>query len=348
MKQISAVGVDIAKRVFFAVGMDEMGHVVFRKKVYREELAEWAAQLPVTVIGMEACGGSHYWARVFGSFGHTVKLIPPQFVKPYVKSNKNDNRDAEAICEALMRPTMRFVAVKSQTQQELQMLHRSRERVVKERTALVNEIRGFLHELGIVMPQGIAQFRRRIVSVLEAEREGKLSALSHELFMRLYAEFQRLEDEVSFYDELLLQISREHPECERLKTIPGIGSITATALIAAVGDPSAFKNGRQFAASLGLVPRQHSSGGKDTLLGISKRGNPYLRKLLVHGARSVLNVSRRKSPEHSPNVRWIHSLVGRRGAARATVAIANKNARIVWAVLARSERFDPNRINAVA
>ena len=347
MKEISAVGIDIAKNVFFAVGMDAKGNVLFRKKLYREGLSAWAANLTVTRIGLEACGGSHYWARELSSFGHTVKLIAPQFVKPYVKGNKNDNRDAEAICEAVMRPTMRFVTVKTQTQQELQMLHRSRERVVKQRTALVNEIRGFLYELGIVLPQGISQVRSKLSSVLEVEQE-KLSSLSRELLLRLYAEFKSQDSEVSFYDKVLKRLSSEHPQCELLQTIPGVGPVTATALIAAVGEPLAFKNGRQFAASVGLVPRQHSSGGKDTLLGISKRGNPYLRKLLVHGARSVVRMARKEAPPQSPGACWLQGLIARRGVQKATVALANKNARVVWALLARGRAYDPMQLHKAA
>lgn len=347
MKDISAVGIDIAKNVFFAVGMDSVGNVLFRKKLYRDGLNAWIANLPVCRIGMEACGGSHYWAREFRSYGHTVRLIAPQFVKPFVKGNKNDNQDAEAICEALMRPTMRFVSVKTQSQQEIQMLHRARERVVKQRTAIANELRGFLHELGIVIPQGITHLRSKFVSILEAEQH-KLSALSLELFNQIYQSFKHQDDEVSFYDKRLRALSREHPQCVLLQELPGIGPVTSTALVAAVGETSAFKNGRQFAASIGLVPRQNSSGGKDTLLGISKRGNPYLRKLLVHGARSVLKVERRRSPEHSPTTRWIQQLIARRGMQRATVALANKNARIVWSLLAHGQPYNPSRMHGVA
>lgn len=347
MKDISAVGIDIAKNVFFAVGMDSRGSVVFRKKLYREGLTAWVANLPLTLIGMEACGGSHYWAREFTAFGHKVRLIAPQFVTPYVKGNKNDNQDAEAICEAVTRPTMRFVSVKNQTQQELQMLHRARERVVKQRTAIVNELRGFLHELGITIAKSISQFRSKIVSILESE-EQKLSSLSKELFRRIYEEFQRQDQEVSFYDKKLRHFANAHPQCELLTKLPGIGPVTSTALIAAVGEPTAFKNGRQFAASLGLVPRQHSSGGKDTLLGISKRGNPYLRKLLVHGARSVLRVARKQSSESSPSARWIQGLITRRGMQRATVALANKNARVVWSLLAHGQAYDPIRMHIIA
>lgn len=344
MGEASVVGIDLAKSVFMAVGMDSTGKVLFRKKLHRGKLHSWVANLSPSLIGMEACGGAHYWARTFSAHGHTVKLIAPKFVKPYVKSNKNDSADAEAICEAVTRPTMRFVQTKSQVQQEIQMLHRARERVVRNRTALVNEFRGFLGELGIVMPQGITTFRRRVAEALDLNRE-RLTAMSHELFAHLLEEFVRIDQEVQFYDKRLALVAKHHPECQRLQTIPGIGPVTATAIISTVGDVTSFKNGRQFAASLGLVPRQHSSGGKDILLGISKRGDAYLRKLLVHGARSVVRFAKKHD---SGRARWIVQLVARRGSARATVAVANKNARIVWALLTRREDFDERRQQMLA
>lgn len=345
MREASVIGIDLAKNVFMVVGMDREGRVLFRKKMLRDKLSNWVANHPLTLIGMEACGGSHYWARVFSAQGHRVKLIAPKFVKPYVKSNKNDSADAEAICEAVTRPTMRFVQVKSQTQQEIQMLHRARERMVRTRTALVNEFRGFLAELGIVMPQGITTFRRRAAETIEANRE-RLSDISYELFVRLLEEFVRCDSEVQCYDKKLTLFANHHPECQRLQTIPGVGPMTATAIISTVGDMKSFKNGRQFAASLGLVPRQHSSGGKDTLLGISKRGDIYLRKLLVHGARSVVRFAK-KHTNDSERARWIVQLVARRGTARAAVAVANKNARIIWALLAKQQVFDTTHRHSV-
>ena len=234
------------------------------------------AQLAPVLIGMEACGDAHYWARRLREHGHTVKLIAPQFVKPYVKSNKNDPADAEAICEAVTRPTMRFVPIKEIEQQDLQALHRARERVVKARTALVNEIRGLLAEYGIVLPQSVTKFRNGFLATLEAERV-KLTALSQELFGQLYEEFGALEKRLAYYTAKLEAISAAHPVCQRLETIPGIGPLTSTAMVAAVSDVTHFQNGRQFAAWIGLVPRQHSTGGKPRLLGISKRGDVYLR-----------------------------------------------------------------------
>jgi transposase len=334
-QQPSVLGIDLAKRVFHLVGMDPAGHVVLRKRVTREALMSCIMQLPPMMIGMEACGGAHYWARRFREHGHTPKLIAPQFVKPYVKSNKNDPGDAEAICEAVTRPTMRFVPIKEVAQQDLQALHRARERVVKARTALVNEIRGLLSEYGIVLPQSVAKFRRTFTATLEAERT-KLTALGWELFAQLYDEFCALDKRLAAYNEKIAAIGAAHPVCQRLVTIPGIGPLTATALVAAVNEASQFKNGRQLAAWIGLVPRQHSTGGKARLLGISKRGDGYLRKLFIHGARATLRWIRLKTDRRST---WLRGLIERRGKNKAAVALANKNARIAWALLTSDQTY---------
>jgi len=264
-----------------------------------------------------------------------VRLIAPQFIKAYVKSPKNDARDAEAICEAVTRPTMRFVPIKRIEQQDLQALHRIRERLIKARTALVNEIRGLLNEYGIVLPQSITKFRTLIVSKLQNE-QAKLTALSTEVFWQLYEEFLNLEKRLAYYDKKLVAMAQAHPECQRLQTIPGIGPISATAILAAISDATQFKNGRQFAAWLGLVPREHSTGGKPRLLGISKRGDSYLRKLFVHGARATL---RWVDSKHDERNRWLKALIARRGKNRAAVALANKNARIAWALLAHNQEY---------
>ena len=335
MAQLSVLGIDIAKLVFHVVGMDDTGAVVLRKRLARSELLTFIANVPPLRIGMEACGSAHYWARCFREHGHDVRLIAPQFVKAYVKSPKNDVRDAEAICEAVTRPTMRFVPIKRVEQQDLQALHRIRERLMKARTALVNEIRGLLSEYGIVLPQGVAKLRALIVEKLEEEQR-KLTPLSAELFRQLYDEFLALEKRLAYYDEKLATIGQAHPECQRLQTIPGIGPVSATALIAAIGDVTQFKNGRQLAAWLGLVPREHSTGGTPRLLGISKRGDRYLRKLLVHGARATLRWVDTKCDDRS---RWLKALIARRGKNRAAVALANKNARIVWALLAHNQEY---------
>ena len=331
---ISVLGIDIAKHVFHVVGMDDAGHVVLRKRLARSELLHVIATLPAALLGMEACGGAHYWARCFRAHGHEGRLIAPQFVKPYVKSPKSDARDAEAICEAVTRPTMRFVPIKRVEPQDLQARHRVRARLIKARTALGNEIRGLLHEYGIVLPQGITKFRALLTDKLQQE-QAKLTALSAELFWQLYDEFQVLEKRLVSYNEQLAALGQAHPECQRLHTIPGIGPVTATALIAAIGDATQFKNGRQLAAWLGLVPREHSTGGKPRLFGISKRGDGYLRTLLVHGARATLRWIETKPDDRS---RWVRALIARRGKNRAAVAL-NKNARTAWALLVHHQEY---------
>jgi transposase len=335
--EMHVLGIDLAKRVFHAVGMDDTGKIVLRQRLSRHDLMPFIAQLPPVLIGIEACGGAHYWARRFRAYGHEVKLMAPQFVKPYVKSQKNDSRDAEAIAEAVTRPTMRFVPAKDVDQQDIQALHRVRERLMGERTALVNEVHGLLHEYGIVIPKGVAQFRQAVVGKLEAEKD-KLTPLGQEMFWKLIDEFTALEKQLAYYQEKLEVLATTHPECQRLMTIPGIGPLGATALVAAVSDASAFKNGRQFAAWLGLVPRQHSTGGKERLLGISKRGDGYLRKLLIHGARATMRWVGRKTDRRS---QWIRQLIERRGKNRTAVAVANKNARVVWALLTSHHTYQP-------
>jgi len=335
-QKLSALGIDIAKQVFHLVGMDAHGTIVVRKRLYRAQVLVFIAQLPPTCMGMEACGGAHYWARRFREHGHEVKLMAPQFVAPYRKANKNDMRDAEAIAEALTRPTMRFVPVKSVAQQELQALHRVRERLMKARTALINETRGLLLEYGIVVPQGATTFRKHVLEKLATE-DAKLTPHSLALFQQLLEELATLEARVATYDAQLAQVAQTHPVCQRLMTIPGLGELTATALVAAVSGATQFKNGRQFAAWLGLVPRQHSTGGKSRLLGMSKHGDSYLRKLLVHGARSCLRWVGRKRDRRS---QWVQSLMERRGWNRAAVALANKNARVAWVLMCTEQVYE--------
>jgi transposase len=335
--EMHVLGIDSAKRVLHAVGMDDRGNIVYRKRLSRHDLIPCIAKLRPVRIGIEACGGAHYGARRFRAHGHEVKLMAPQCVKPYVKSNKNDSRDAEAIAEAVTRPTMRFVPIKDVDQQDLQALHRVRERLIGERTALVHEVHGLLHAYGIVMPKGVAKFRQAVVGKLESEKD-KLTPLSHELFWKLVDECALLEKPLAYDQEKLETVATTHPECQRLMTIPGIGPFTATALVAAISDASAFKHGRPFAAWLGLVPRQHTTGGKERLLGISKRGETYRRKLLVHGARATLRWVGRKTDRRSP---WMRQLLERRGKNRTAVAVANKNARIVWALLTSHQDYQP-------
>lgn len=267
--QIAALGIDIGKSVFHLHGANKAGRPVLRKRLYRSELLAFVTNLSPCLIGLEACPGAHYWAREFQKAGHEIRLMSPQFVKPYVKSNKNDTADAEAICEALTRPTMRFVPVKSVEQQDIAAIHRVRERLIKARTALSNEIRGLLTEQGIVFPKGIERFAVNLLQALE-QHHSRVTPLGREVFLELLDEFVKLQERIAHYDQRMSRLAKTHPVCQRLTTIPGVGFVTATAVVAAVGNASTFKNGRQFAAWLGLVPRQHSTGGKQRLLGISK------------------------------------------------------------------------------
>ncbi len=336
-QEMHVLGIDIAKHVFHAVGMDERGKIVLRKRWSRHDLIPFLAKLPPVLIGLEACGGAHDWARRCRASGHEVKRMAPPCVKPYVKSNKNDRRDAEAIAEAVTRPTMRFVPIKDVDQQDIQALHRVRERLISERTALVHEVHGLLHAYGMVIPKGVAKCRQAVVGKLESEKD-QLTPLSQEMFWQLGEEFAALEKQLASDQEKLEALATTHPACQRLMTIPGIGPFRATALVAAVSDASAFKNGRQFAAWLGLVPRQHATGGKERLLGRSKRGDSSLRTLLIHGARATLRWVGRKTDRRR---QWIRQLSERRGPNRTAVAGANKHARIVWALLTSHQAYEP-------
>ncbi len=334
-KKISVVGIDLGKNLFHLYGTNANGKVILRKKLSRAKLAEFMLRLEPCLVGLEACGGAHHWARLFRSYGHDVRLMSPQYVKPYVKSNKNDELDAEAICEAVTRPTMRFVPIKSHKQQDLQSLHRARQLVVAQRTAQSNQIRGLLLEYGIVIPKSLSQLRRRLPEILE-DAENALSDDLRALLAALREQLLYLDDRVNSFDQQLERCSHQDDACRRLQTIPGIGPITATALVAAAGDPSVFKNGRHFAAWLGLVPRQRTTGGKAVLLGISKRGDRYLRSLMIHGARARLQTAPRHEDSSS---RWLVRLQQRRCKNIAAVAAANKNARIAWSLLARGETY---------
>jgi len=335
VKKVQVVGIDLAKMVFQLHGVTQRGKTVLQKRLRRGKLLAFVAQLPRCLIGMEACSGAQFWARECQRFGHEVRLMAPQFVKPYVKTNKNDAADAEAICEAVQRPNMRFVPLKKVEQQDIQCLHRIRQRLVKTRTALVNEVRGLLHEYGLVIAQGLGSFKTQLPRILENKDED-LSPMVLELFKNLWQECNDLNKKIAELDKKVALICSENPVCRRLKGIPGIGVMTATALVAAIGDPKHFKNGRQLSAWLGLVPRQHSSGGKDRLLGISKRGDVYLRTLLIHGGRTLIRYVAAKKDRHSL---WIQKLIERRGKNRTAVAIANKNARIVWAMMMSQENY---------
>lgn len=332
--KITTIGIDLAKNVFQIHGADAHGKAVLKKQIKREEMAVFFANLAPCLIGMEACGSAHYWARKLQSQGHTVKLMAPQFVKPYVKTNKHDAADAEAICEAVTRPTMRFVPIKHVDQQTVLALHRARQGMVRARTAQANQIRGLLGEFGLIIPQGITHLYQRVPLLLE-EATDELPGLFRELVQRLLMHLKELERQV---DEIELQIQmwhRANPLSRKLEKIPGIGPLTASALVASIGDAKSFDNGRQLASWLGLVPKQHSSGGKPTLLGMSKRGDCYLRTLLIHGARAVIYALSRKPTATG----WLSNLLARRDKNLVAVALANKNARIIWALLAHDREF---------
>jgi transposase len=333
--KVTTVGIDVAKNIFQLHGVDADGKVAVQKRVTRAKLRETIAQLPPCLIGMEACGSAQYWAREFQRLGHMVKLISPQFVRPYVKGNKNDSRDAEAICEAVSRPHMRFVPLKTVESQDIQAIHRLRSRLIKERTALVNQIRGLLAERGIVIAQGITRLRNQLPVIVEDETN-ELTPLSREVLRELYEELVALDERVTRADAMVHRVFTQSTACQKLAQVEGIGPVVATALVAAVGNAQEFANGRHLAAWLGLVPRQSSTGGKERLLGISKRGDRYLRTLLIHGARATVHHARQKTDARS---RWIVSLEQRRGKNIATVAIANKNARIAWALLTSNAEY---------
>jgi transposase len=333
--QVTTIGIDLAKSVVHVHGVDARGHVVFRKRLPRKQVLPFLAQLPPCRIGLEASGGAHYWARELTKLGHTVKLMSPQFVRPYVQRQKNDANDAAGLCEAVSRPHMRFVPIKSVEQQDIQALHRIRERQIKARTALVNQIRGLLAEYGIVIPQGVAKVRQALPALL-ADAENGLTWEAREWLWALAAEFRALDQWIDETERRLRRVFEHSEACQRLAQMEGIGPLTATALVAAVGQATTFKNGRQMAAWLGLVPRQHSSGGKPTLLGISKGGQTYLRTLLIHGARAVIQRVARKTDVRS---QWLQGLKARRGTNRACVAYANKMARIAWVLLAKGEHY---------
>jgi transposase len=335
--QIVRVGLDLAKYVFEVHGVDGRGKVVLRKTLRRDAVSSFFANLPSCLIGMEASNGAHYWARVLSGLGHEVRLISPQFVTPYVKSNKNDRNDAEAICEAVGRPTMRFVPAKSVDQLAVQAVHRIRSRLVSGRTRLANQIRGVLAEHGVIVARNIAKLRQNLADIV-GNRGNGLSDLVRALVGELQQELAELDRRVTTYDRRIRELYRGSELCQRLGQIEGIGPLTATALVAAVGDRQGFKNGRQFAAWLGLVPKQRSSGGRDRLFGISKRGDRYLRTLLIHGARAALG---RAGGKQDPRSRWLGKLRQRRHPNIAAVALANKNARIAWALLSNGEAYDP-------
>jgi transposase len=335
MTKIMTVGLDLAKSVFQVHGADQDGRRVVRKKLRRGQVLGFFAGLSPCLIGLEACASAHYWARELQALDHAVRLIPPQYVKPFVKTNKNDVSDAEAICEALARPTMRYAAVKSAEQQSVLMLHRARELLVRQRTMLINALRGHCGEFGIVVAQGASKVTA-LIGIIEDRQDDRLPALAREALESLVGQLRMVQEQILGLERKLMAWHRASEASRRLETIPGVGVITATALVATIGDASQFHSGRQLAAWLGLVPKQHSSGGKQRLGRISKHGDGYLRKLLVHGARTVLLWSRRKKEGRSA---WLEALLARRPTNVVLVAMANKTARVVWAMLSRGETF---------
>ena len=332
--QVTTIGLDIAKNVFQLHGVDSTGRAVLLRKVRRDQLLPLLGSLQPCLIGMEACATAHHWARQLVALGHEVKLMPPAYVKAYVKRNKNDAADAEAICEAVTRPTMRFVAVKSAEAQSILMLHRSRHLLVRQRTAQISAMRAHLAEYGVIAPKGRAHVKELIEALDKGE--GALPEMARQVLILIARTIEGLTVQIRKIEAELLAWYRTNQVCRRLSTIPGIGFITATALAASVVDAKVFRSGRQFAAWLGLVPRQHSSGGKERMGGISKMGDRYLRHLLVLGGTAIVRYTRRKATAVSA---WADKLLARKPARLVTVAVANKMARIAWAVMARDEGY---------
>ena len=332
---LHVLGIDLGKTVFHLVGMDSSGRVVIRKRCSRKQLLAFTANLQVELIGMESCSGSHFLGRALREQGHQVRLIPAQYVKPYVQTNKSDYLDAEAIAEAVQRPRMRFVPIKTDKQLDLQALHRVRERWVMRRTAVVNQIRSLLLERGLTMPKGRSQVDTLLPRILE-DAELKLSGSFRVLLAQLKVELDQLTERIEQMDTVIQQTAKENEACQRLTEIPGIGPVTATALVAAVGNGSTFQKGRKLAAWMGIVPGEYTTGGKQKLLGISKRGNKYLRTLFIQGARSVVQQRHKQAPGLRD---WLAQLLGRAHQNVVIVALANKLVRMAWAVLCKNERY---------
>jgi len=332
---VTTLGIDLAKAVFQLHGTDSNGKAVLKKRLRRHQLLAFMQTLPPCLVGMEACGGAHYWSRKFRSYGHEVKIMAPQYVKAYVKTNKNDYNDAEAINEAVGRPSMRFVGIKAVWQQDIQTLHRARSQLMKTRTQLANHIRGLLMEYGIVVPKQIGQLRQQLPMILE-DADNELTDQARELFAEMREQLFDLDTRIARKDKQVLAIHKQSELSQRLGQVEGIGPLTATAFIASLADANQFRRGRECSAWLGLVPRQFSSGGKTLLGSISKRGDRYLRTNLIHGARSVLSKVDKKTDARS---QWCAQLKARVGMNKASVALANKNARILWALMARGESY---------
>ncbi len=334
---ISVLGVDLGQSVFHLWGIDAGGHKVFGKRLSRSQFMEFLGALSPTLVAMEACRGSHHWARCALELGHQVRLIHPKYVKPFVKTNKNDWADAEAICVAVGQPGMRFVPVKSLEQQSLQMLHGARSQAVRARTAKANQIRAWLHEAGVVIPRGVGQLRGRVPEVLSAQAE-RWPALLVSVVRGLYEEFCHLDQRIADYDAQVQSQVADDPRCQQLMSLPGVGPLSASALVAKIGGGEGFRSARHFAAWLGLVPRHEGTGGRNRLYGISKRGDAYARSLLIHGARSALRTAAKRA---DGTARWVEEVAQRRGFNVACVALANKTARMAYALLRDGTSYQP-------
>jgi len=333
MGEVTTIGLDLAKHVFQVHGVDADGTTVLRKQLRRGQVLAFFSRQPSCLVGLEACATTHYWARELGALGHEVRLMPAQYVKAYVKRNKNDAADAAAICEAVRRPTMRFVPAKTADQQAAVLLHRGRERLVRQRTALVNALRAHLAEFGMIAPQGLHNVSK-LIAVIRDEGDTRLPVVARQVLEVLAVQIEQLDAGIAALEQQLTAWHKSNPVSQRLATIPGIGPIIATAIAATVVEPTAFRSGREFAAWLGLVPRQNSTGGKTRLGRISKRGNRYLRRLMINGASA--NLLRSKATNADP---WVIGLRRRRPSLVVAVALANKTARIAWAVMHRKENY---------
>lgn len=334
-QNITRVGIDLAKNIFQICAVNRNGKVLFNKTVNRIQLASFISDIHPCEIILEACASSNYWAGKFESFGHTVKLINPAYVRPFVKTNKNDAADAEALCEAAARPNMRFVQPKNKDQQDVQLIHRVRNRLVGKRTSLSNQIRGLLAEYGVTIPEGIRYVRKQLPTILESA-EAELSSIAREVFARQYDELVEMDKRINDLTRQLTDLSHQQHRCRQFKTVFGVGPMTSTALFSIMGNPRHYKNGREFAAFLGLVPRQVSTGGKTILRGISKRGDCQVRTLLIQGAQAALSKMHHRDDRLS---RWANRLKARRGHNIAAVALANKLARICWSIAANNTEF---------
>lgn len=333
--QVTTIGLDIAKNVFQVHGVDARGRTVLQKRLSRAKMPTFFANLPRAVIGLEACAGAHYWARELQALGHDARLMPPQYVRAYVKTNKHDAADAEACCEAVQRPGMRFVAVKSEDQQAMAMLHRVRDQLMRQRTATINALRAHLAEFGIVAAQRRAGVRE-LLAVLGDLEDRRVPPLAREVLQTMADQLRDLEGRIAELDRRLVALTRSDPVCRALAEVPGVGPVIATAFVATVPDATRFHSGRHLAAWLGLVPAQHSTGGKHRPLGLSKRGDAYLRRQLMHGARALVRLARGRTDRLGA---WIDGLLARRPFNVVVAALANKLARIIWAMLCRGETY---------